>query len=160
MSDILSEQELDRIISAARINGRIAAGVKHGTGDYEQWLTSSDFSRFLAREIHEAIVKAASLTVSIHAEPCGRIETRCPSCGSRSLFIGSGGHLTCGVLTCKSPSVEQTTENMQREIRAGDQIMNNWAKVLDALPCPVHGRCVPHALLEIIQLKHPHRESP
>jgi hypothetical protein len=34
-----------------------------------------------------------------------RIATRCPSCGSQTLFIGSGGHLTCGLLPCKNPSV-------------------------------------------------------
>lgn len=32
-----------------------------------------------------------------------RIKMPCPSCGSHSLFIGSGGHITCGYLPCKSP---------------------------------------------------------
>lgn len=35
-----------------------------------------------------------------------RIETPCPSCGAKSLFIGTGGHLTCSVLGCKDPVVE------------------------------------------------------
>ena len=33
------------------------------------------------------------------------IQTRCPSCGSRSLFIGAGGHLTCSWLECPEPGV-------------------------------------------------------
>ena len=40
-----------------------------------------------------------------------RIETPCPACGSRSLFIGQGGHLTCSVVGtgqngCPEPSVQ------------------------------------------------------
>lgn len=33
-----------------------------------------------------------------------KIMTRCPSCGHQTLFIGSGGHLTCSWLPCKEPS--------------------------------------------------------
>ncbi len=35
-----------------------------------------------------------------------RIETPCPACGSQALFIGKGGHLTCGRLSCPEPGVE------------------------------------------------------
>lgn len=37
--------------------------------------------------------------------PHPRITTPCPSCGSESLFIGGGGHLTCAVLRCRQPGV-------------------------------------------------------
>lgn len=84
------------------------------------------------------------------------IVTPCPACGARSLFIGEGGHLTCGVIGCKDPSVESAVEKMQREIRVGDALIHNRDLVLDALRCPAHGRCVPFALQEIVRLKHPH----
>lgn len=89
-----------------------------------------------------------------------KIMTRCPSCGSRSLFIGKGGLLTCAVLECKSPSLEATIEGMREEIRLDDELLAERDKVLDALPCPSHGRCVPFALQEIVRLKHPHPTSP
>jgi hypothetical protein len=43
-----------------------------------------------------------------------QIATPCPACNKRSLFIGSGGHLTCASVPtdhtdgCPSPSVEET----------------------------------------------------
>jgi hypothetical protein len=42
-----------------------------------------------------------------------RIVTRCPSCGSQSLFLGSGGHLTCAVIGCKEPGVERAIEALR-----------------------------------------------
>lgn len=36
-----------------------------------------------------------------------RITTPCPSCGARTIFIGSNGHLTCSVIGCKEPGVER-----------------------------------------------------
>jgi len=33
------------------------------------------------------------------------ITTPCPACGSSTLFIGSGGGLTCSVIGCPQPSV-------------------------------------------------------
>lgn len=35
----------------------------------------------------------------------------------------------------------------------GDKIIADRNRVLDALPCPIHGQCVPHALEEIARLK-------
>lgn len=34
-----------------------------------------------------------------------RIVDRCPSCGHQTLFIGSGGWLTCSWLSCKAPGL-------------------------------------------------------
>jgi len=31
------------------------------------------------------------------------VRGRCPSCGSESLFLGSGGYVTCSVIGCKNP---------------------------------------------------------
>jgi hypothetical protein len=52
-----------------------------------------------------------------------QIVTRCPSCGSQSLFIGKGGHLTCSRIDCKAPSVDQAVEDLRAELReAKDEI--------------------------------------
>lgn len=32
------------------------------------------------------------------------VEGRCPACGHRSLFLGSGGYVTCSIVECKRPS--------------------------------------------------------
>jgi hypothetical protein len=49
-----------------------------------------------------------------------RIVTPCPSCGRRTLFIGTGGHLTCGNLgpDCKEPGVERQIELMKSQLAA------------------------------------------
>lgn len=39
-----------------------------------------------------------------------RIEDRCPTCGLGSLFIGTGGHLTCASLRCENPGVSSAIE--------------------------------------------------
>ena len=44
-----------------------------------------------------------------------KIKTSCPSCGSRSLFIGTGGHLTCSWLNCPEPGVERAIAALKRE---------------------------------------------
>lgn len=51
------------------------------------------------------------------SEPQPRIVTPCPACGGRSLFIGSGGHLTCSYIPCRNPSVASEIEAMDLEIR-------------------------------------------
>ena len=45
-----------------------------------------------------------------------KIFDRCPSCGQRSLFIGAGGFLTCGVILCKNPGVGDVVAGMKAEI--------------------------------------------
>jgi hypothetical protein len=49
-----------------------------------------------------------------------RIVTTCPACGNQTLFIGSGGHLTCSWLKCKSPSVAMAVEEYR--IALGDAL--------------------------------------
>lgn len=46
------------------------------------------------------------------------IKTRCPSCGSRTLFIGSGGGLTCSFLGCKQPVVDQAISDLLAKAQA------------------------------------------
>jgi hypothetical protein len=45
--------------------------------------------------------------------PADRIETRCPACHSGSLFVGSGGHVTCASLSCPEPSLESEINNLR-----------------------------------------------
>ena len=59
-----------------------------------------------------------------------RIVTRCPECGTSNLFIGTGGHLTCGLIGCKRPSVEDSidalkTDNahLRASLAAADRIL-------------------------------------
>lgn len=47
-------------------------------------------------------------------------------------------------------------DRLRKEVEVSDQIIANYAQVLDALPCPEHGRCVPHvvdALAELARLR-------
>lgn len=53
-----------------------------------------------------------------------RIVTRCPSCGHQTLFIGSGGHLTCSWLECRDPGVESAIEALRAERDRFDTRLN------------------------------------
>jgi hypothetical protein len=60
------------------------------------------------------------------------ISTRCPTCGSQSLFVGSGGHLTCALLTCRNPSVSDAIERYKAiEMTLARFVDNsdNWASL-------------------------------
>ncbi len=46
-----------------------------------------------------------------------KIRTPCPACGANTLFIGSGGHLTCSVIGCKEPGVERAVNGLKRQLR-------------------------------------------
>ena len=50
-----------------------------------------------------------------------RITTRCPSCGHQTLFIGSGGHLTCSWLECKAPSLDDFLDEAAAHLQALQQ---------------------------------------
>ena len=52
-----------------------------------------------------------------HTPQQPRIADRCPSCGSRSLFIGAGGWLTCAVIgPCKEPGVTASIDALRSQI--------------------------------------------
>jgi len=50
-----------------------------------------------------------------HKHATLRIADKCPTCGVQSLFIGTGGHLTCSSLQCKEPGV---TRGWERRVAA------------------------------------------
>lgn len=42
---------------------------------------------------------------------------------------------------------EQTMDDLKHELEVTDELLKDEQRVLDAIPpCPVHGRCIPHAL--------------
>ena len=42
-----------------------------------------------------------------------RITTRCPTCGNQTLFVGSGGNLTCSWVKCPEPGVERAMDGLK-----------------------------------------------
>ena len=42
-----------------------------------------------------------------------RISTACPACGRATLFVGSGGHLTCSNLDCTEPTLQSEINNLR-----------------------------------------------
>lgn len=77
----------------------------------EQWRTCERV-RVLMPDVIAALRQAENRTCK-HGwrgsvpEDGEQIVTPCPSCGQRSLFIGTGGHLTCGNFVCREPGVER-----------------------------------------------------
>lgn len=55
--------------------------------------------------------------------------------------------------------LEERIKDLELEIAVDDQIMKEWARVLDAIPpCRAHGsRCVPHALDWIAEMTSPRK---
>lgn len=52
-----------------------------------------------------------------------RINTRCPVCGHQTLFIGSGGHLTCSWLKCPNPGVESAIDAIKKHRAEVDDLV-------------------------------------
>ena len=59
-----------------------------------------------------------------------RVRGRCPSCGAESLFLGSNGYVTCGVIGCKNPGAP--TDVLTCVMRAS-QMNGDIKKALAAL---------------------------
>lgn len=50
--------------------------------------------------------------------------------------------------------LQKQNDDLKKELEVTDQILANRQQVLDAIPeCPVHGKCVPHALEWIQEMK-------
>ncbi len=63
------------------------------------------------------------------------IRDRCPSCGSSgSLFIGTGGYLTCGLIGCPEPGVGRAIANLQAHIEALETALRMLSYSPDGLP--------------------------
>lgn len=53
--------------------------------------------------------------------PNPTVQGRCPACRGASLFLGSGGHVTCARIDCPDPSaaddlLHQTIQDVTRRI--------------------------------------------
>lgn len=53
-----------------------------------------------------------------------RIVNHCPSCGAQSLFVGSGGWLTCSVIGCRNPSPEHAFQQAREDIIRASQLQH------------------------------------
>lgn len=40
---------------------------------------------------------------TVEKDACPLVQGACPCCGSRSLFLGAGGYVTCGWVECSAP---------------------------------------------------------
>jgi hypothetical protein len=52
-----------------------------------------------------------------------KIATPCPTCGNSTLFVGSGGHLTCSWLKCRQPGVEVAIDALKQQRQALDDLV-------------------------------------
>ena len=50
------------------------------------------------------------------SEKMGAILDRCPSCENNTLFVGSGGWLTCSWLSCEEPGVTRSVDALKERI--------------------------------------------
>jgi hypothetical protein len=53
-----------------------------------------------------------------------RIVDRCPSCGHQTLFIGSGGWLTCSWLLCKAPGLKHALMDAREAMLRAKQLQH------------------------------------
>ena len=68
-----------------------------------------------------------------------RIVTPCPACGAQSLFIGSGGHLTCARVPtdhsngCDNPSVERVVNDLKARAESAESRLREAQAQYDEL---------------------------
>ncbi|NYD36793.1 hypothetical protein [Actinomycetospora corticicola] len=63
----------------------------------------TDSSMSLADDVSRALGKLRESTLMPGEQYFPNVKGRCPSCGGSSLFVGVGGHITCGRVDCGSP---------------------------------------------------------
>jgi hypothetical protein len=70
-------------------------------------------------------------------ERLNKIATPCPSCGRTSLFIGTGGHLTCSFIGCKEPGVERYVASLRSVATTSvESCQRLWNSLYDSLGGP------------------------
>lgn len=77
------------------------------------------------------------------------INTPCPSCGFTTLFIGTGGHLTCSWIECKNPGVQTTIEALKAEVNRWKANHDNVVNIKRRLSKMYGERCREIAALRI-----------
>ena len=57
--------------------------------------------------MNDDTAKMTTAGLRAHPSPVTRgmplVQGKCPACGAASLFLGSGGYVTCSILRCKAP---------------------------------------------------------
>lgn len=59
-----------------------------------------------------------------------RIDTPCPSCGGRSLMVGSGGYLVCSYLDCRAPTLADDVLRKYDELRRRKSLIDGESKAI------------------------------
>ena len=72
----------------------------------------------------------------------GQVQGRCPACGYASLFLGAGGYVTCGSLSCPRPDAASVLlegrYNLLNEIREAVEKHGDRAAI-HAMNAVLHG---------------------
>lgn len=115
------------------------------------------------REANEAELRPGMLVGTGTGEPYTskqpNIADRCPSCGARSLFIGSGGWLTCSVIGCANPAVSDAIETLRtkrdehldRIADERDMVIGGLARLADLVGAPRTSPIGPGQLIECLE---------
>lgn len=86
------------------------------------------------------------------AEGYAKVQGRCPACRFSSLFLGTNGYVTCGMLTCPDPSAanalleaELQTINRTCASRSCAYCEGGWPRLVNGCgiayhPIPTPGR--------------------
>lgn len=56
------------------------------------------------------------------------INDRCPSCSHRTLFIGTGGYLTCSLIDCPEPGVGKAIDTLKAEVKDWEESFDLYNK--------------------------------
>lgn len=64
-----------------------------------------------------------------------RIVTRCPTCDFQTLFVGSGGHLTCSRLECSNPSVASSIAKLKSAESRADALSEKLGAACEVFDC-------------------------
>lgn len=68
------------------------------------------------------------MTAERIAAPFPTVQGRCPACGWATLFLGSGGYVTCARLECPQPDAASTL--LERDPRR--TAARRWAETIDS----------------------------
>jgi hypothetical protein len=88
-----------------------------------------------------------------------RITTPCPECGAQSLFIGTGGHLTCARVPsdhsngCPNPSVENVVNKLRAELAKQHKIFTATLTEVNDRACEFEEQLAAEREREIAKLR-------
>jgi hypothetical protein len=96
---------------------RLAEIKRHSTrygfiDDDQSWLIGE-----VERLLEELVETRTLLDAAQPSDPFPRLADRCPACGGTTLFVGSGGWITCSLIGCPDPTMDHaaTIEALRAE---------------------------------------------